>query len=132
MKKEQKKYPIKKIIELVELWLIKGELVSDILDENFRFISPFWQSNDKAGFVEKFQDPTTYKETSLSNIVKFDPLIRFKDIDGDKYFAIILQYHTKNGGSVWESVLGTVSNGLLIELRSIYDLESTKKAHNLL
>lgn len=41
---------------------------------------------------------------------------------------IVLQYHTKNGHSVYETVLGTVEQGLLTELRSIYDLSETKKA----
>jgi hypothetical protein len=45
--------------------------------------------------------------------------------------TIILQYHTQNGSSVWEAVLGTVEEGMLVELRSIYDLEATKKAHAL-
>jgi len=27
--------------------------------------------------------------------------------------------------------LGTIENGMLVELRSIYDLEATKKAHEL-
>ena len=101
-----------------------------MLAENFQFISPFWKGNNKAEFLNKFLDPTEYKKVSLSNITKFDPLLRFKEITGN-HFAIILQYHTKNGCHIWETVLGKVDNGLLIELRSIYDLEATKKAHEL-
>ena len=33
--------------------------------------------------------------------------------------------------NVISAVLGTVENGLLVELRSIYDLEKTKEAHQL-
>ncbi len=101
-----------------------------MLDNDFQFISPFWQSNDKTTFLEKFLDPTEYKEKSLSNILSFDPVIKLKS-DDSKYFSIILQYHTKYGITVDEAVLGTIANGLLIELRSIYDLEKTKKAHRL-
>lgn len=88
------------------------------------------QSNDKNAFVEKFLNPTDYIEKSLSNILKFDPIIKLKSVD-EKHFSIILQYHTKYGISVDEAVIGTVDNGLLVELRSIYDLEKTKQAHRL-
>ena len=123
-------FTIEKIIELTETWLISGDLNPEMLAENFQFISPFWKGNNKAEFLNKFLDPAEYKKVSLSNITRFDPLLRLKEIVGD-HFAIILQYHTKNGGHVWETVLGKVDNGLLVELRSIYDLEATKKAHGL-
>lgn len=100
--------------------------------EPFKFISPFWKGNNKAEFLDKFLDPTTYITTSLSKIIKFDPVIKFKSISDDNNFAIILQYHTRNGSSVYETVLGTIKDGLLIELRSIYDLDETKKALELL
>lgn len=122
------KFSMEKIIELVEKWLITGELNADMLSADFKFVSPFWKSNTKTEFVNKFQDPTVYQEVSLSKIIKFDPLIRLKGLDG-KHFAIALQYHTKNGNSVDEVVYGKVSdNGLLTKLHSIYDLEATKKA----
>lgn len=121
---------IEEIIDLTETWLIKGDLNPDMLAENFQFISPFWKGNNKAEFIDKFLDPTEYKNLSLSNINKFDPILQFKGLDGE-HFSIILQYHTKNGSSVWEAVLGTVENGMLIELRSIYDLAATKKAHEI-
>lgn len=123
-------FTIEEIIDLTETWLIKGDLNSGMLAENFQFISPFWKGNNKAEFMDKFSDPTEYKKLSLSNITKFDPLLQFKGLD-EKHFSIILQYHTKNGCSVWEAVLGSVENGMLVELRSIYDLEATKKAHEL-
>ncbi len=123
-------FTIEKIIELTETWLISGDLNPEMLSENFQFISPFWNGNNKAEFLNKFLDPTEYKKVSLSNITQFDPLLRLKEIAGD-HFAIVLQYHTKNGSHVWETVLGKVDNGLLVELRSIYDLEATKKAHGL-
>jgi hypothetical protein len=123
-------FTVEEIIDLTETWLIKGDLNPDMLAENFQFISPFWKGNNKAEFIDKFLDPTEYKKLSLSNITKFDPLLQFKGLDG-KHFSIILQYHTKNGSSVWEAVLGTVEDGMLVELRSIYDLEATKKAHGL-
>lgn len=128
MHENNHEFSIEKIIELVEKWLITGELNVDMLSDNFQFVSPFWKSNTKTEFVNKFQDSTLYQAVSLSKIIKFDPLIRLKGLDG-KHFAIALQYHTKNGGSVDEAVWGKVSdNGLLTELRSIYDLEATKKA----
>ena len=123
-------FTVEEIIVLTETWLIKRDLNPDMLAENFQFISPFWKGNNKAEFIDKFLDPTEYKKLSLSNITKFDPLLQFKGLDG-KHFSIILQYHTQNGGSVWEAVLGTVEEGMLVELRSIYDLEATKKAHGL-
>lgn len=123
-------FAIEEIIDLTETWLIKGDLNPDMLAEKFQFISPFWKGNNKAEFIDKFLDPTEYKKLSLSNIAKFDPLLQFKGLDG-KHFSIILQYHTKNGSSVWEAVLGTVEDGMLVELRSIYDLDATKKAHKL-
>lgn len=124
------RFTIEEIIRLTETWLVKGDLNPDILAENFQFISPFWKGNNKSEFIDKFLDPTEYKKVSLSNITKFDPLLQFKGIDG-KHFSIILQYHTTNGNHVWEAVLGKVEDGMLIELRSIYDLEATKKAHGL-
>lgn len=125
------KFTLEQIVEKVETWLIKGSISADILADDFKFISPFWKGNNKSEFLDKFLDPTTYIKTSLSNIIKFDPLIKFKSIDDNEHFAIILQYSTKNGCNVYEAVLGTVLNGLLVELRSIYDLNETKKAHKL-
>lgn len=121
---------MEEIIDLTETWLINGDLNPAMLADNFQFISPFWKGSNKAEFLDKFLDPTEYKKLSLSNITKFDPLLQFKGLDG-KHFSIILQYQTKNGSSVWEAVLGKVEKGMLVELRSIYDLETTKKAHGL-
>lgn len=124
------KFTIDQIISNTEKWLLTGELNEFMLADNFHFISPFWESNDKNAFIAKFLDPTEYREKSLSNILRFDPIIRLKS-DDNRHFSIILQYHTKYGISVDEAVLGTIENGLLIELRSIYDLEKTKQAHRL-
>lgn len=124
------KLKIDEIVDAIEKWLVTGELNEFILADDFHFISPFWKSNDKAAFVAKFLDPTEYREKSLSNILKFDPIIKLQSED-KKHFSIILQYHTKYGVSVDEAVLGTVENGLLVELKSIYDLEKTKQAHRL-
>lgn len=123
-------FTVEEIINLTEVWLVKGDLNPDMLADHFQFISPFWKGNNKSEFVAKFLDPTEYIKASLSNITKFDPLLQFKGMDG-KHFSIILQYHTANGSNVWEAVLGTIENGMLVELRSIYDLEATKKAHEL-
>lgn len=98
--------------------------------ENFHFVSPYWQSYDKATFLEKFLDPTEYLQKSLSNILRFDPMFRLKS-DDHKNCSIIFQCHTKYDISVDEAVLGTIENGLIVELRSIYDLEKTKQAHHL-
>jgi len=123
-------FTINQVIDWTEKWLITGELNETMLADNFHFISPFWESNDKDAFTAKFLDPTEYREKSLSNILRFDPIVKLKSDDG-RHFSIILQYHTKYGVSVDEAVLGTVENGLLVELRSIYDLEKTKQAHKL-
>ncbi len=123
---------LEQIADFVETWLLEGNIEANMLADNFKFISPFWKGNNKAEFLDKFLDPTTYITTSLSKIIKFDPVIKFKSISDDNNFAIILQYHTRNGSSVYETVLGTIKDGLLIELRSIYDLDETKKALELL
>lgn len=130
MHKPPHQFKVDQIVKFIETWLTTGKLNSEILAQNFKFISPFWKSNDRAAFIEKFQDPSVYQKTSLANIVKFDPIIRLKGLE-DNHFAIVLQYHTKNGHSVWETVLGNVQDGRLIELRSIYDLAETKRAHGL-
>ncbi|MDP1574671.1 MAG: hypothetical protein Q8L78_07050 [Coxiellaceae bacterium] len=124
------KYQIDQLVDYVEKWVVTGELNVAIFADNFHFISPFWQSNDKNTFVKKFLDPKEYIEKSLSNILEFNPMIKLKSDDG-KHFSLIMQYHTKYGVSVDEAVLGTIENGLLVELRSIYDLEKTKVAHRL-
>jgi hypothetical protein len=124
------KFTMDEIIDYTEKWLTTGEVNEDMLSDDFHFISPFWESNDKNAFVSKFLDPTEYQQKSLSNIWRFDPIIRLKS-DDNRHFSIVLQYHTKYSISVDEAVLGTVKNGLLAELRSIYDLEKTKLAHRL-
>ena len=122
------KFSLEYITECIETWLIKGNINADILADNFKFSSPFWKGNNKTEFLDKFLDPTAYITISLSKIIKFDPLIKFKSISDDNNFAIILQYHTKNGSRVYEAVLGVIKDNMLIELRSIYDLNDTKKA----
>lgn len=123
-------FTIEEILNLTETWIIKGDLNPAMLSDDFQFISPFWKSNDKAEFLAKFLDPTEYRKVSLSNITHFDPFLQFKGLDGE-HFSIIMQYHTKNGSHIWEAVLGKVENGKLLELRSIYDLEATRKAHEI-
>ncbi len=98
-----------------------------MLAHNFSFISPFWKSNSREAFINKFQNSALYQETSLSKITKFDPVIKLKGLDGN-HFALIVQYHTKNHSSVYEAVVGKIEDGFLVELRTIYDLEETKKA----
>ena len=122
------KYRLEEIIDSIEKWLVKGDITSDILADNFKFISPFWKGSNKTEFLDKFLDPSAYITSSLSKITNFNPVMKFKNISDDSKFAIILQYHTKNGNSVYETVLGTVLDGKLIELRSIYDLHETKVA----
>ena len=70
------------------------------------------------------------RKSRYLTIVDYDPVIDLKS-DSGKHFAIIMQYHTKHNISVDEAVLGTIENGLLTEVRSIYDLEKTKLAHKL-
>jgi hypothetical protein len=122
-------WSIDAIVDIVTCWLVTGELNPDILGEQFVFNSPFWKNSTRAQFINTFKNTSIYRDTSLVNIIKFDPILKFKNSDG--YFAIVLQYHTKNGTSVYETVLGQVIDGYLSTLRSIYDLEETKKAHQL-
>ena len=68
---------IEEIINLTEKWLVKGDLNPDMLADNFQFKSPFWKGNNKAEFVAKFLDTTEYKKVSLSNIIKFYPILQF-------------------------------------------------------
>lgn len=122
-----KNFTVEEIIDLTETWLVKGHLHADMLGKDFQFISPFWRSSSRQEFIDKFQNSTIYQDTSLSKILKFDPIIKFKGLD-NQHFALILQYHTKNNSSIFEAVLGKIANGHLIELRTIYDLAETKKA----
>lgn len=115
------------ILNFVETWLITGELNTTMLADNFQFTSPFWKGANKSEFIKQFGDPKSYQEVALSKITHFDPVIKLKDIEA-KHIAIVLQYYTKNGNHVYETVFGTVINGKLVELRSIYDLDETKKA----
>ena len=121
------RFSVEIIMDWVLEWLVSGNLRVEMLSNHFQFTSPFWKTSSKDHFIDKFKNSTTYQETSLANIVKFDPVIKLKGLDGN-HFAIVLQYHTKNGHKVYETVLGTVEQGLLTELRSIYDLSETKKA----
>lgn len=121
------KFTMEEIINLTEAWLVQGHLNADMLGQDFQFISPFWSSNSRQEFIDKFQKTSIYQENSLSKILNFDPIIKFKGLDNE-HFSIILQYHTKNKNSVFEAVLGRISNGYLVELRTIYDLAETKKA----
>jgi len=120
-------FTIAQLIDSTENWLIKGELDPSILADHFQFISPFWKCSNRTEFIDKFKNTANYKEKSLSKIIKFDPVI--KCISPDlKHFSIIVQYYSKNGSRIYEALLGTVVAGLLVELRSIYDLAATKKA----
>jgi CRISPR/Cas system Type II protein with McrA/HNH and RuvC-like nuclease domain len=123
-------YDIEFLMNSIEKWLTDGSLNQGILSNDFTFTSPFWKHADKNGFLEKFLDPTEYIEKSLSNIIKFDPIICCISKD-NSYFTLTLTYHTKNGTSVDEVVVCTIKNGLLHKMKKIYDLELTKKAHNL-
>ncbi|SRR5579883_385618 len=120
-----KKFTIDEIMNLIEKWLVSDELNANILSEKFQFTSPVWKRANKMEFLAQFADPKSYKEVALSKITQFDP-IQLKNSD-NKHFAIILQYHTKNLCKVYETVFGIVEDGLLVELRSIYDLDETKK-----
>ncbi|GEM_PF-2397541 len=120
-------YSVDEMIHSIETWLVSGKLDPTILSENFQFHSPFWQNATKNEFIATFEDPKAYIDTALSKITHFDPIIPLKSLDGN-HFAIILQYHTQNGNHVYETVLGTLEKGLLLELRSIYDLNETKKS----
>ena len=127
---QHKKFTVDELLNSVETWLVTGKLDPDILASDFHFSSPFWQQTNREQFLAQFADPKVYQETALSNITHFDPLLQFKGVDG-QHFAIIMQYHTKNDTHVWETVFGSTSDGLVTEMRSIYDLAETKKAHNI-
>ena len=121
-------FTIEQLLEKVSTWLTTGKIDSTILADEFKFVSPFWLGSSKIEFLDKFQHSSQYKEVSLSKIIRFDPIIPFKSLDG-RYFSLILQYHTNINQSVYEAVLGTINDaGLLTELRSIYDLGATKIA----
>jgi hypothetical protein len=120
---------IKETLEKTCDWLMNGAVYPETLAENFRLVSPFHQEQNRAEFLKNFQNKAYYKERILSNIKKFDPIVKLVSEAGD-YFAIVINYHTKNGHNVWETVLCKVNaKGLLTEIRSIYDLEQTLKAH---
>lgn len=123
----KQKFTIDEITNSIETWLVSGDLNKNILSENFQFTSPFWKEANKDEFLAQFGNPKSYKETALSKITHFDPVIQLKSSNGEN-FGIVLQYHTKNGQKVYETVFGTVIDGLLVELRSMYDLDETKKA----
>jgi hypothetical protein len=106
---------------------VSGKLNPVILSEDFQFTSPFWKGANKAEFTAKFVDTAVYQQTALAKITHYDPVIQLKSMD-ENHFAIVLQYHTKNGSHVYETVFGKLADGLLVELRSIYDLDETKKA----
>lgn len=120
-------YTIDEIMNDVEIWLVTGKLNTKMLSDRFEFNSPFWKKANKSDFIKQFEDSTEYQKTALSKITHFHPLIKYTDKTG-KHFSIVLQYHTKNGSHVYETVVGTVENGLLIDMRSIYDLNETKAA----
>ena len=121
---------IDSLIHAVQTWLVTGSISPDILADDFIFSSPFWKEASKSAFLDKFLDPTEYIETSLSNITGFDPIINCVSKDRS-YFTITLKYHTKNGSSVDEVVVCKVQDGLITEMKSIYDLSETLKAHGL-
>jgi len=122
-----KKFTIDEITNLIETWLVSGELNPVILSEKFQFTSPFWKGANRAEFLAQFGDPKSYQEAALSKITHFDPIIQLKS-SNEENFAIVLQYHTRNGNHVYETVYGTIADGSLVELRSMYDLDETKKA----
>lgn len=124
------RFTIKELGNAIEKWLIEGELNPNVLSDDFTFSSPFWKKADREGFLNKFLDPTEYIEKSLSNIVKFDPTI-FCISEDNKYFTLTLTYHTKNGYSVDEVVVCRVRDDRICSMNTIYDLDQTKKAHNL-
>jgi hypothetical protein len=110
-------------------WLMNGAVYPEILAEDFRLISPFHQEQNRSEFLKNFQDKGYYIDRILSNITQFDPIIKLVSESKD-YFAIVINYHTKNGHNVWETVLCKLNaQGLLTEIRSIYDLQQTLKAH---
>ncbi|WP_192484107.1 MULTISPECIES: hypothetical protein [Cysteiniphilum] len=124
------KYTILELSQLIEEWLTKGKLNPDILADDFMFSSPFWKQADKAEFLSKFLDPAEYIKKSLSNISNFDPVICCFSED-KAYFTLALRYHTQNGYSVDEVVICSVKSGLIHNMNTVYDLEQTKLAHNI-
>ncbi|WP_150467419.1 hypothetical protein [Francisella sp. SYW-9] len=120
----------RELARAIEKWLIKGTLNPNILSENFKFSSPFWKHANREEFLNKFLDPSEYIEKSLSNIIRFEPTILCISED-EKYFTLTLKYHTKNGYSVDEVVVCEIQNRCIANMNTIYDLELTKKAHNL-
>ena len=124
---DDSKNAINIIAESIKIWLISGDIDTNILSVDFIFESPFWKRATRSEFTNQFSDPTTYKDTALSKIKKFDPVV-ITISDDKQCFNIFLTYHTLNGCSVNECVFGRVLNGKLVNLISVYDLEETKRA----
>tara|TARA_R110000868_G_scaffold84822_7_gene239010 strand:- start:1189 stop:1566 length:378 start_codon:yes stop_codon:yes gene_type:complete len=120
-------YDINDLMTHVQAWLTTGVLVPTILSDDFLFTSPYWKQANKVDFVSKFLDATEYVEKSLSKITHFDTIYAMRD-DKNACFTLVLKYHTKNGNSVDEAVFCRIEKGLIIEMRSIYDLAATKEA----
>ena len=116
--------------DAIEKWLVCGDLSLEVSDfsEKFVFDSPFWEKAERSEFIDKFKKSSGYKDLSLKKIKSFDSVIKFKN---KNQFLIVLNYYSINGMSVWEAVLGKVEDGKLSELRSIYDLNETKRALDL-
>lgn len=122
---------VKVIVGAVNKWLTTGALEQDLIHKEFIFSSPFWKHAERQEFLDQFLDPSDYKEAALSKILRFDPIIHCVSED-QHYFTITLTYHTRNGHSVDEVVLGEIRNGLLYKMTSIYDLDKTKQALELI
>ncbi len=118
-------------IQKTVFWFTKGHIDPTVLADNFEFKSPYYKDKNKAEFINEFNNTDFYQKQVLAKIEKFDPLITLKS-DDSNYFAIITEYHTYSGHNVYETVLGKLNeDGLLVELRSIYDLQETKEAFQL-
>ncbi len=112
-------------------WYTKGHIDPTVLADNFLFKSPYYKDKNKAEFIHEFNDTDFYRTKVLAKIKTFDPLVTLKS-DGHDYFAIVAEYHTYSGHNVYETIFGKLdSAGLLVELRSIYDLQETKEAFQL-
>lgn len=122
---------IKNIVDGVNTWLTTGLLDETLLHEAFIFNSPFWKQANRQAFLEQFLNPAAYQEAALSKIIKFDPLIHCIS-ENQHYFTITLTYHTRNGNLVDETVLGEIKDNKLFRMTSIYDLEETRIALELI
>lgn len=71
-----KNFSMEELINLTERWLVSGNLKEYMLGEDFKFISPFWRSNSRQDFIDKFQKTSIrHNVIALSSLRKRDHIM---------------------------------------------------------